>query len=35
MVRQLLAQRLLTVEGDYGTLLLTEDSAEVLGAGAT
>ncbi|HEY0692501.1 MAG TPA: DNA helicase RecQ [Kribbella sp.] len=31
VVRQLLAQRLLTVEGDYGTLLLTEDSAEVLG----
>ena len=31
VVRQLLAQRLLTVEGDYGTLLLTDDSAEVLG----
>jgi ATP-dependent DNA helicase RecQ len=31
VIRQLLAQRLLTVEGDYGTLLLTEDSAEVLG----
>jgi ATP-dependent DNA helicase RecQ len=31
VVRQLLAQGLLTVEGDYGTLLLTEDSAEVLG----
>jgi ATP-dependent DNA helicase RecQ len=31
VVRQLLAQRLLAVEGDYGTLLLTEDSAEVLG----
>ncbi|MFF4417147.1 DNA helicase RecQ [Streptosporangium sp. NPDC001559] len=31
VVRQLLAQGLLTVEGDYGTLLLTEESAEVLG----
>ncbi|GAA1609832.1 DNA helicase RecQ [Kribbella sancticallisti] len=31
VVRQLLAQRLLAVEGDYGTLLLTDDSAEVLG----
>jgi ATP-dependent DNA helicase RecQ len=31
VVRQLLAQRLLAVEGDYGTLLLTEDSSEVLG----
>ena len=31
VIRQLLAQRLLAVEGDYGTLLLTEDSAEVLG----
>ncbi len=31
VVRQLLAQGLLTVEGDYGTLLLTETSAEVLG----
>ncbi|MFD3761106.1 DNA helicase RecQ, partial [Streptomyces sp. NPDC058622] len=31
VVRQLLAQRLLAVEGDYGTLVLTEDSAEVLG----
>ncbi|UJW31752.1 DNA helicase RecQ [Saccharothrix sp. AJ9571] len=31
VVRQLLAQRLLTVEGDYGTLVLTEESAEVLG----
>ncbi|MET8337702.1 DNA helicase RecQ [Streptosporangium canum] len=30
VVRQLLAQGLLTVEGDYGTLLLTEASAEVL-----
>jgi ATP-dependent DNA helicase RecQ len=31
VVRQLLAQRLLAVEGDYGTLVLTPDSAEVLG----
>ncbi|MEU0521553.1 DNA helicase RecQ [Streptosporangium sp. NPDC006007] len=31
VVRQLLAQGLLSVEGDYGTLLLTEASAEVLG----
>ncbi|GAB3926836.1 DNA helicase RecQ [Kribbella albertanoniae] len=31
VIRQLLALRLLTVEGDYGTLVLTEDSAEVLG----
>lgn len=31
VVRQLLAQGLLTVEGDYGTLLLTDASAEVLG----
>ncbi|MFI6031214.1 DNA helicase RecQ [Amycolatopsis magusensis] len=31
VVRQLLAQRLLAVEGDYGTLVLTEESAEVLG----
>ncbi|MGQ0718360.1 MAG: DNA helicase RecQ [Pseudonocardiales bacterium] len=30
VVRQLLAQRLLAVEGDYGTLVLTESSAEVL-----
>jgi ATP-dependent DNA helicase RecQ len=30
VVRQLLAQRLLSVEGDYGTLTLTEESAEVL-----
>ncbi|NYI85283.1 ATP-dependent DNA helicase RecQ [Saccharopolyspora hordei] len=30
VVRQLLAQRLLSVEGDYGTLVLTEASAEVL-----
>ncbi|MEV0260732.1 DNA helicase RecQ [Streptomyces sp. NPDC050617] len=31
VVRQLLAQGLLTVEGDYGTLVLTADSADVLG----
>ncbi|MGC7102291.1 DNA helicase RecQ [Amycolatopsis lurida] len=31
VVRQLLAQRLLAVEGDYGTLVLTEESGEVLG----
>ncbi|MEU9254911.1 DNA helicase RecQ [Streptomyces sp. NPDC048270] len=31
VVRQLLALRLLAVEGDYGTLVLTDDSAEVLG----
>ncbi|MQA26624.1 MAG: DNA helicase RecQ [Micromonosporaceae bacterium] len=31
VVRQLLAQRLLTVEGDYGTLVLTDASGEVLG----
>jgi ATP-dependent DNA helicase RecQ len=31
VIRQLLAQRLLAVEGDYGTLMLTETSAEVLG----
>nr|WP_208406498.1 DNA helicase RecQ [Amycolatopsis granulosa] len=31
VVRQLLAQGLLAVEGDYGTLLLTEASGEVLG----
>ncbi|HEX3787791.1 MAG TPA: DNA helicase RecQ [Pseudonocardiaceae bacterium] len=31
VVRQLLAQGLLEVEGDYGTLVLTEASAEVLG----
>jgi ATP-dependent DNA helicase RecQ len=30
VIRQLLAQRLLAVEGDYGTLLLTDDSAAVL-----
>ncbi|MGW4642337.1 DNA helicase RecQ [Sphaerisporangium sp. NPDC004334] len=31
VVRQLLAQGLLAVEGDYGTLVLTEASREVLG----
>ncbi|MEU6314314.1 DNA helicase RecQ [Streptomyces sp. NPDC047014] len=31
VVRQLLAQRLLAVEGDYGTLVLTDESGEVLG----
>nr|WP_229789797.1 DNA helicase RecQ [Pilimelia terevasa] len=31
VVRQLLAQGLLTVAGEYGTLTLTPDSAEVLG----
>lgn len=31
VVRQLLAEGLLAVEGDYGTLVLTETSAEVLG----
>ena len=30
VVRQLLAQRLLAVEGDYGTLVLTDSSGEVL-----
>ncbi|WP_188987653.1 DNA helicase RecQ [Saccharopolyspora thermophila] len=30
VIRQLLAQRLLAVEGDYGTLVLTESSKEVL-----
>jgi ATP-dependent DNA helicase RecQ len=30
VVRQLLAQGLLTVEGDYGTLVLTDSSGEVL-----
>ena len=30
MVRQLLAQGLLAVEGDYGTLVLTDSSGEVL-----
>ncbi|MFE5739681.1 DNA helicase RecQ [Streptomyces celluloflavus] len=33
VVRQLLAQGLLAVEGDYGTLVLTEASAEVLRGG--
>ncbi|MEU6060973.1 DNA helicase RecQ [Streptomyces sp. NPDC047097] len=33
VVRQLLAQGLLAVEGDYGTLVLTEASKEVLGGG--
>ena len=31
VIRQLLAQGLLTVEGDHGTLVLTDASAEVLG----
>jgi ATP-dependent DNA helicase RecQ len=31
IIRQLLAQGLLTVEGDHGTLVLTDASAEVLG----
>ncbi|MHC0430468.1 DNA helicase RecQ [Streptomyces sp. O3] len=31
VVRQLLAQGLLSVEGEYGTLVLTEQSGEVLG----
>ncbi|WBB67403.1 DNA helicase RecQ [Micromonospora sp. WMMD812] len=31
VIRQLLAEGLLAVEGDYGTLVLTEASAEVLG----
>ncbi|MEV0439011.1 DNA helicase RecQ [Streptomyces spectabilis] len=31
VVRQLLAQGLIAVEGEYGTLVLTEDSASVLG----
>ncbi|MFC9246659.1 DNA helicase RecQ [Streptomyces sp. NPDC057136] len=31
VVRQLLAQGLLAVEGEYGTLVLTDDSASVLG----
>ncbi|MFJ6760681.1 DNA helicase RecQ [Streptomyces sp. NPDC091273] len=31
VVRQLLASRLLAVEGDFGTLVLTDDSGEVLG----
>ncbi|GHG81293.1 DNA helicase RecQ [Streptomyces griseocarneus] len=32
VVRQLLAQGLLAVEGDYGTLVLTDASADVLGS---
>ncbi|MFH7599076.1 DNA helicase RecQ [Streptomyces racemochromogenes] len=35
VVRQLLAQRLLAVEGDYGTLVLTDTSGEVLGGRRT
>ncbi|MFJ5830938.1 DNA helicase RecQ [Streptomyces sp. NPDC093089] len=35
VVRQLLAQGLLAVEGDYGTLVLTERSGEVLGGRRT
>ncbi|WP_432122247.1 DNA helicase RecQ [Streptomyces sp. S1] len=35
IVRQLLAQGLLAVEGDYGTLVLTEQSGEVLGGRRT
>ncbi|MEV7616643.1 DNA helicase RecQ [Streptomyces sp. NPDC089799] len=35
VVRQLLALRLLAVEGDYGTLVLTDDSGEVLGGRRT
>ncbi|MEU3467174.1 DNA helicase RecQ [Streptomyces sp. NPDC006687] len=35
VVRQLLALRLLAVEGDYGTLVLTEASGEVLGGRRT
>ncbi|MHA6763801.1 DNA helicase RecQ [Streptacidiphilus sp. PAMC 29251] len=31
VARQLLSQRLVAVEGEYGTLVLTEDSADVLG----
>jgi len=31
VARQLLAQRLIAVEGEYGTMALTEESAEVLG----
>lgn len=33
VVRQLLAQSLLAVEGEYGTLVLTDESAAVLGGG--
>ncbi|MEV7089114.1 DNA helicase RecQ [Streptomyces sp. NPDC093085] len=35
VVRQLLAQGLIAVEGDYGTLVLTEESGEVLGGRRT
>ncbi|MFG2874147.1 DNA helicase RecQ [Streptomyces sp. NPDC048337] len=35
VVRRLLAQGLLAVEGDYGTLVLTDDSGEVLGGRRT
>ncbi|MFJ4908449.1 DNA helicase RecQ [Streptomyces sp. NPDC093249] len=35
VVRQLLAQGLLAVEGDYGTLVLTDGSGEVLGGHRT
>ncbi|MFJ3504852.1 DNA helicase RecQ [Streptomyces sp. NPDC090135] len=35
IVRQLLAQGLIAVEGDYGTLVLTEQSGEVLGGHRT
>ncbi|WP_406864628.1 DNA helicase RecQ [Streptomyces sp. HUAS MG47] len=35
VIRQLLAQRLLAVEGDYGTLVLTDASGEVLGGRRT
>ncbi|MFG2330857.1 DNA helicase RecQ [Streptomyces sp. NPDC048604] len=35
VIRQLLAQRLLAVEGDYGTLVLTDGSGEVLGGRRT
>ncbi|KKZ70817.1 DNA helicase RecQ, partial [Streptomyces showdoensis] len=35
VVRQLLAQGLLAVEGDYGTLVLTDGSGEVLGGRRT
>lgn len=35
VVRQLLALRLLAVEGEYGTLVLTDDSGEVLGGRRT
>ncbi|WP_418960726.1 DNA helicase RecQ [Streptomyces tritici] len=35
VIRQLLAQRLLAVEGDFGTLVLTDASGEVLGGRRT